>query len=1113
MPGRFNQNGRLAGIVRSRNENGESEVLFVRNKDCRMPSALLAAFVLGNVPLFLYPQDFVADISWPTHASVALPQGSVKPGEQLYVLENDAPIAAQIEVVAQWPDGSPKWVHAYASFRYERGKPARYVLAHSQTPPKDLPASRLQIRDEADGINVDTGTVKFRVSRPFAGVTLAESGGKVVISGEGGPSFVDDRGIAWHAMHDDAAELAVEQRGPAQVTIRASGWYQTAERRVAPFCRFVTRITAFANSSIIKFDHATIFAADMRKHAIAELAFKFVVPDVKGYASAASDTSHATVPLVGAFDERMDAAWFAQLSAQRMLVLSAKPGGGLHTVGTHGQSAGWFIARQPDSRVCLLTKDFWQKCPKEVKIGRDELTYYAWPQHGELATEDASALRPDGVYKFQCFLTGRLLDSRLPSEYFSALESQTDTQESKAQYARAANLEGVAIHNEFALSLQPPANGDDSQANELVAALERLYADSPIARASPSRMADSGALGPVAAAGSAFPHVEKAVHDGMLGYARSIERYGDYGWSIYGNAHHEELMNPAAAGVPSGRPSLHRVWSNDHYQHISTSWRLFALHGDPKLLHWARIASDNYASIGQVRYDELRGRVDGKGQHHPGPGVKYHNPGAFWHCKGFVPWGGRDYGMDSNDTDSGLTGHWPDPSALLLAWLIDANRWAKEGYELWLANVKFPSEGARREINTTLVHAITAYEYQPTPDKLAAIKGMVRGLMSLPLGQQNPGPLWEPTWLSRYHELFPKDAEFNKYLIENADTAGVRMEGVWSLALCATAYRITKDDKYLRRHDGTLARAARQVFYDPAPDKRWDQYGFGPGPDRDGQFLLEWHRFSAALRDAGIDSLQAPDEPGQYFCGVSRWDNSGDLRARGAKIIIWNDARRALELGVDAGTLSGGDIRATALELLSPNGEVALEVSRLPMSAATPKVVRRTRPSTWEVAHEDYGVSSAAAGLFTLRYASDEIGVFQPISARPECQVLQNSKTANWPEAKWFLAKLTRGHLLPLTRGKIQLTFTAMGRSDGSHIVLRSANDTEVLSRYLRAGDSVSVTLNQRGQPAGPWLLDAFSDHSGFFKLSITADVDEPLLYGRRLEDLELIRQKLAKKP
>ncbi len=102
-----------------------------------------------------------------------------------------------------------------------------------------------------------------------------------------------------------------------------------------------------------------------------------------------------------------------------------------------------------------MTKDFWQKCPKEVKIGVDGITYYAWPRHNALAKADAEATRLDEVYKFQCFHTGQLLDSRLPSNYFTALETQTDTTECKAVYARAANLEGVAIHNEFALAFGP----------------------------------------------------------------------------------------------------------------------------------------------------------------------------------------------------------------------------------------------------------------------------------------------------------------------------------------------------------------------------------------------------------------------------------------------------------------------------------------------------------------------------------------------------------------------------------------------------------------------------------------------------------------------------------
>ncbi len=1008
------------------------------------------AIAADRVPLFLYPQDHLADVRWPSHAVVAMPRGAVKPGEHLYLLENGEPVVSQVEVAARWPDKSPKWIHAYASFRYVGGKPAQYLLVHDPKPPLQPPASLLNVSDTPQGIAIDTGAIKLAIPRPFVGISRAEFQGQVLLDGQGGPSFVDDRGIAWHARYDDKAEIVVEQQGPAQVTIKASGWYQTEERRVEPFCRFTTRITAFAGSAIVKFDHATIFAADMREHGISELAFKFSIPAVQSFTSAATDEAGAVRPLGGKLGETGGEHWLAQLSSHQLVSLAEGASAPSDSAGKLRQSAGWFQRQSSAHRVVLLTKDFWQKYPKEVKVGRDELTYYAWPRHGELALPDASATRPEGVYKFQCFLTGRLLDGRLPNDYFSALESQTDTTECKPQYARAANLEGVAIHNEFALAFVP--SGDVTAGDAYVAGLQKLYTDSPIARVSQARFASSGVLGPVAPSGRAFPGVERTVRDGMLGYARSIERYGDYGWSIYGNTHHEELMNPQAAGVPGGRPSLHRVWNNNHYQHVSTSWRLFALHGDFKLLTWARTATDNYCSIGQVRYDALRGRTDGKGQHHPGPATKYHNPGAFYHCKAFVPWGGRDYGMDANDVDAALTGHWPDPSGLLFAWLFDADRWAKDGYELWLKNVKLPTGSARREINTTLVHALTAYEYQPTPQILAAIKGMIEGLTSIPILKQQPGPIWEPTWLSRYHEMFPEDKRFVKYLIDSADAVGVEVESIWSLALSATAYRITKNEKYLRRHAGTLARIERQVFYDPQADKRWDQYGFGPGPAHDGHFMLQWHRFAAALAEAKIESLPPPAESGQYFCGVTRWDNPDDIKARGGRILILRDGS-ADKLTLDATTLSGGAVTATSFELLAPQDRSLLSIARLPMSAAAPQTTVATRPSTWQVFREEYPTPAGPAGLYTAHIGSGAIGLFQPISTQPECQVLRSSKPTDWPEPSWQLTKFTHGFLVPLAHGKIELTFTAMGERDGSQVSIAAAGNKPILARYLRAAN------------------------------------------------------------
>ncbi len=485
-----------------------------------MPFALLAMYAVCGVTVFLQPQEHLSDATWPTHATITVPQGWIQPADQLLLLENGQPIVSQIETVARWPDGSPKWLHAYASFRYVGGKPARYELEKRAKLPAGMPRSPLTVSDKAGGITINTGAITLFVPRPFAGVTRVEQDGKTVVDGPGGPSLVDERGIVWHAMHDDRAEIVVEQQGPAQVTIRASGWYQTAERRVEPFCRFVTRITAFAGSAMIRFDHATIFADDMRKHAVAELAFKFAIPGAKGFASG---------PLKGAFGDSLSAAWLAQLSANRLLEVAET--GTDHApqakiTGKHRRSAGWFGAELDDRRVVLLTKDFWEKCPKEVKIGRDELVYYAWPRHGELAERDEAALRPEGVYKFQCFQTGKLLDSRLPNEYFTALEAQTDTTECKAVYARAANLEGVAVHNEFALTFVPDA-ASGGRTDAPIERLERLYVEDPIARVSPAAVAASGVFGPVAASGPEFRAVHKAVRDGMLGlcpFDREVRR-------------------------------------------------------------------------------------------------------------------------------------------------------------------------------------------------------------------------------------------------------------------------------------------------------------------------------------------------------------------------------------------------------------------------------------------------------------------------------------------------------------------------------------------------------------------------------------------------------------
>jgi hypothetical protein len=273
--------------------------------------------------------------------------------------------------------------------------------------------------------------------------------------------------------------------------------------------------------------------------------------------------------------------------------------------------------------------------------------------------------------------------------------------------------------------------------------------------------------------------------------------------------------------------------------------------------------------------------------------------------------------------------------------------------------------------------------------------------------------------------------------------------------------------------------------------------------------MLQWPRFHAALRAAKIESLPAPEEPGHYFCGSSRFDNLQDIEARGTKILI-APSGSSTPLSVQATTLTGGSIHATLLRVTSPADKTILEIPRLPMSASPPTLTQTRRASTWDVATEHYSLATAEAGLYTVLVGSHQIGLFQPLTDQVECQVLRNSKLSNWSDPAVNLAKLARGYLLPLTTEPIELVFTALGASDGSFVSLENAQGQPLLKRYIRAGDSATVNLNRSPATRGPWLLDAFSDHTGFFRVSINASVDEPLLFGRRLEYLEQIRRKMA---
>jgi hypothetical protein len=105
--------------------------------------------------------------------------------------------------------------------------------------------------------------------------------------------------------------------------------------------------------------------------------------------------------------------------------------------------------------------------------------------------------------------------------------------------------------------------------------------------------------------------------------------------------------------------------------------------------------------------------------------------------------------------------------------------------------------------------------------------------------------------------------------------------------------------------------------------------------------------------------------------------------------------------------------------------------------------------------------------------------------------------------------KVSRGYLVPLTKARIELSIVAMGSRDGSSVSIWDPKRV-LFARDLRAGESTTITLNDRNSP-GPWLFDTFSDRAAYVRIAINSNVPEPLLFGAKLKNVELIRSKLGR--
>jgi len=222
------------------------------------------------------PPALTAGVSW----GVPWPRGAYQKDHNFSLIGNDGKtLPVQSWPLAFWPDGSLKWSGFASVFAAGLASPLRLVSGNAATLPG---APAVKVREDAAGIDVDTGELQCRI--PRAGETFIDSmtvDGRIVARRGRLICTLEDRSAADVIRLQDFSSVVqkatVEQTGPVRAVVRIEGVHK-AERGSREWLPFTIRLYFYAGDAAVRMVHSIVFDGDQEKDFIRGLGVGFAVP-------------------------------------------------------------------------------------------------------------------------------------------------------------------------------------------------------------------------------------------------------------------------------------------------------------------------------------------------------------------------------------------------------------------------------------------------------------------------------------------------------------------------------------------------------------------------------------------------------------------------------------------------------------------------------------------------------------------------------------------------------------------------------------------------------------------------------------------------------------------
>ncbi len=242
-----------------------------------MPAAACLILFVGSalsgesiVKLTVHESGGIDRVDEPVSGGVPLPRGLVKDVSQLRLIgPGGKQVPAQFSAINKWiSDGSVMWLLVQSTASVKSGGTAAYELQKGAPVAKK---SKLSVADGADAITVNTGKIKFRVSKKKfnlidAAWLDANGDGKYaadeqVIASErrgGSVFFLKAKNETYTSSAGVSRKVHVEEQGGERVIIHAEGLHAPeGGKGYLPYCYgYDVRIRAYAGKPYVRISYA-----------------------------------------------------------------------------------------------------------------------------------------------------------------------------------------------------------------------------------------------------------------------------------------------------------------------------------------------------------------------------------------------------------------------------------------------------------------------------------------------------------------------------------------------------------------------------------------------------------------------------------------------------------------------------------------------------------------------------------------------------------------------------------------------------------------------------------------------------------------------------------------